>query len=139
MIVNCKKAFTLIEILLATVILLLLIAAVVINFNYFNKNRYQEARENFKTFLINKRIQAAYYQKQTELSFAEDYTIDSVENPDILAMITNDLQIIESSATKIVFFLDGTIEESYIITRSIDGSITNIFRINIIGKIDYDN
>lgn len=139
MIVNCKKAFTLIEILLATVILLLLIAAVVINFNSFNKNRYQEARENFKTFLINKRIQAAYYQKQTELSFAEDYTIDSVENPDILAMITNDLQIIESSATKIVFFLDGTIEESYIITRSIDGSITNIFRINIIGKIDYDN
>lgn len=139
MIVNCKKAFTLIEILLATVILLLLIAAVVINFNSFNKNRYQEARENFKTFLINKRIQAAYYQKPTELSFAEDYTIDSVENPDILAMITNDLQIIESSATKIVFFLDGTIEESYIITRSIDGSITNIFRINIIGKIDYDN
>ena len=50
----------------------------------------------------------------------------------------NDLKIIESSATKIVFFLDGTIEESYIITSSNDGKITNTFRINVIGKIDYD-
>jgi prepilin-type N-terminal cleavage/methylation domain-containing protein len=132
------KGFTLIEIVLATVILLSLIAALVINFDSFNANRYVEAKENLKTFLINKRTQAAYHQKNLELSFTEDYTINSSEDPDLLAAITNDLRIIESSATKIVFFLDGTVEESYIITSSNDGKITNTFRINIIGKIDYD-
>jgi len=123
---------------LATTILLSIIAAIVINFDSFNGNRYQEARENLKTFLINKRHQAAYHQKDIELSFDEEYTINSLENPDELAAITNDLKIIESSATKIVFFLDGTIEESYIITSSNDGKVTNTFRINVIGKIDYD-
>ena len=115
-----SKGFTLIEIVLATTILLSVIAAIVINFNTFDGNRYQEARENLKTFLINKRHQAAYHQKDIELSFDEEYTINSLENPDELAAITNDLKIIESSATKIVFFLDGTIEESYIITSSND-------------------
>ena len=133
-----SKGFTLIEIVLATVILLSLIAALVINFDSFNANRYNEAKENLKTFLINKRHQAAYHQKNIELSFTEDYTINSIENPDELAAITNDLKILESSTTKIVFFLDGTVEESYIITSSNDGKITNTFRINIIGKIDYD-
>ena len=133
-----SKGFTLIEIVLATVILLSLIAVLVINFNSFNANRYNEAKENLKTFLINKRHQAAYHQKELELSFSEDYIINSIENPDELAAITNDLKIIETSATKIIFFLDGTIEESYIITSSNDGKVTNTFRINVIGKIDYD-
>lgn len=133
-----SKGFTLIEIILATVILLSLIAALVINFDSFNANRYNEARENLKTFLINKRHQAAYHQKDIELTFTEDYIINSAEDPELLAAITNDLRILESSTTKIVFFLDGTVEESYIITSSIDGKVTNIFRINVIGKIDYD-
>ena len=132
------KGFTLIEIVLATVILLSLIAALVINFDSFNANKYVEAKENLKTFLINKRTQAAYHQKELEISFNEDYTINSDEDSELLAAITNDLRIIESSATKIIFFLDGTVEESYIITSSNDGKITNTFRINIIGKIDYD-
>lgn len=133
-----SKGFTLIEIVLATVILLSLIAALVINFDSLRGDQYKEAKENLKTFLINKRHQAAYHQKELELSFSEDYTIISIENPYELAAITNDLKIIETSATKIVFFLDGTIEESYIITSSNDGKVTNTFRINVIGKIDYD-
>ena len=133
-----SKGFTLIEIVLATVILLSLIAALVINFDSLRGDQYKEAKENLKTFLINKRHQAAYHQKEFELSFSEDYTINSIENPDELAAITNDLKIIETSATKIIFFLDGTIEESYIVTSSNDGKVTNTFRINVIGKIDYD-
>lgn len=133
-----SKAFTLIEIVLATVILLSLIATLVINFDSLQANRYAEARENLKTFLINKRTQAAYHQKNIELSFSEDYTINSSEDSNLLAAITNDLKIIESSATKIIFFLDGTVEESYIITSSNDGKVTNTFRINVIGKINYD-
>ena len=136
---KANKAFTLIELLLAVVILVSIITAVVINFDtMMGNNKYFEARENLKTFLINKRHQAAYHQKQSELSFSEDYTINSIENPDELAAITNDLKIIETSATKIIFFLDGTIEESYIVTSSNDGKVTNTFRINVIGKIDYD-
>ena len=133
-----SKGFTLIEIVLATVILLSLIAALVINFDSLDSTRYAEAKENLKTYLINKRTQAAHQQKNLELSFNEDYTINSIEDPDLLAAITNDLKILESSTTKIIFFLDGTVEESYIITSSNDGKITNTFRINVIGKIDYD-
>ena len=133
-----SKGFTLIEIVLATVILLSLIAALVINFDSLDSARYAEAKENLKTYLINKRTQAAYQQKNLELSFNEDYTINSAEDPELLAAITNDLRILESSTTKIIFFLDGTVEESYIITSSNDGKITNTFRINVIGKIDYD-
>jgi prepilin-type N-terminal cleavage/methylation domain-containing protein len=133
-----SKGFTLIEIVLATVILLSLIAALVINFDSLDSARYAEAKENLKTYLINKRTQAAYQQKDLELSFNEDYTINSAEDPELLAAITNDLRILESSTTKIIFFLDGTVEESYIITSSNDGKITNTFRINVIGKIDYD-
>ena len=133
-----SKGFTLIEIVLATVILLSLIAALVINFDSLDSTRYAEAKENLKTYLINKRTQAAYQQKDLELSFNEDYTINSTEDPELLAAITNDLRILESSTTKIIFFLDGTVEESYIITSSNDGKITNTFRINVIGKIDYD-
>jgi len=133
-----SKAFTLIEIILATVILLSLIAALVINFDSLQANRYAEARENLKILLINKRTQAAYHQKELELSFSEDYTINSSEDSYLLAAITNDLKIIEASATKIIFFLDGTVEESYIITSSNDGKVTNTFRINFIGKINYD-
>ena len=133
-----SKGFTLIEIVLATVILLSLIAALVINFDSLDSARYFEAKENLKTYLINKRTQAAYQQKDSELSFNEDYTINSAEDPELLAAITNDLKILESSTTKIIFFLDGTVEESYIITSSNDGKITNTFRINVIGKINYD-
>ena len=133
-----SKGFTLIEIVLATVILLSLIAALVINFDSLDSARYAEAKENLKTYLINKRTQAAYQQKDLELSFNEDYTINSAEDPELLAAITNDLRILESSTTKIIFFLDGTVEESYIITSSNDGKITNTFRINVIGKVDYD-
>ena len=63
-----SKGFTLIEIVLATVILLSLIAALVINFDSLRGNQYKEAKENLKTFLINKRHQAAYHQKELELS-----------------------------------------------------------------------
>ncbi len=110
-----SKGFTLIEIVLATVILLSLIAALVINFDSFNANRYNEAKENLKTFLINKRHQAAYHQKQSELSFSEDYTINSIENPEELAAITNDLKIIETSATKIVFFLTARLKKAILL------------------------
>lgn len=132
-----QKATTLIELLLVVVLLCLFISVLVFNFESLQGNKYFEARENFKTFLINQKHKAAYFQEEYTLEFDNEYNISS-KDPEMLAMFTNDLKVLESSATKIVFFNDNTIQESYIITSSLDGKITNKFIINVIGRITYD-
>ena len=135
-----RKAFTLIELVLAITILLGIIGAIVINYDSLVGNsKYFEARENLKTYLINLKYQSAFQQKEFELTFDPDYNMySSFEDFYLLESITNDLKIIESSSTKIVFFLDGTVQESYIITSNLDGTITNKFIINIIGSVNYE-
>ena len=135
-----NKAFTLIELVLAITILLGIIGAIVINYDSMVGNsKYFEARENLKTYLINLKYQSAFRQKEFELTFDPDYNMySSFEDFYLLESITNDLKIIESSATKIVFFLDGTVQESYIVTSNLDGTITNTFIINVIGSVNYE-
>ena len=135
-----NKAFTLIELVLAITILLGIIGAIVINYDSMVGNsRYFEARENLKTYLINLKHQSAFQQKQFELTFDPDYNMySSFENFYLLDVVTNDLKILETSATKIVFFLDGTVQESYIVTSNLEGTITNTFIINIIGSVNYE-
>ena len=62
-------------------------------------------------------------------SFEDFYLLDAV---------TNDLKILDTSATKIVFFLDGSVQESYIVTSNLEGTITNTFIINVIGSVNYE-
>ena len=135
-----NKAFTLIELVLAITILLGIIGAIVINYDSMVGNsKYFEARENLKTYLINLKYQSAFRQKEFELTFDPDYNMySSFEDFYLLESITNDLKIIESSSTKIVFFLDGTVQESYIVTSNLDGTITNTFIINVIGSVNYE-
>lgn len=135
-----NKAFTLIELVLAITILLGIIGAIVINYDSLVGNsKYFEARENLKTYLINLKYQSAFQQKEFELSFDPDYNMySSFEDFYLLESITNDLKIIESSSTKIVFFLDGTVQESYIVTSNLEGTITNTFIINVIGSVNYE-
>ena len=135
-----NKAFTLIELVLAITILLGIIGAIVINYDSLVGNsKYFEARENLKTYLINLKYQSAFQQKEFELTFDPDYNMySSFEDFYLLESITNDLKIIESSSTKIVFFLDGTVQESYIVTSNLDGTITNTFIINVIGSVNYE-
>ena len=135
-----RKAFTLIELVLAITILLGIIGAVVINYDSMVGNsRYFEARENLKTYLINLKHQSAFQQKQFELTFDPDYNMySSFENFYLLDAVTNDLKILDTSATKIVFFLDGTVQESYIVTSNLEGTITNTFIINVIGSVNYE-
>ena len=135
-----NKAFTLIELVLAITILLGIIGAIVINYDSLVGNsRYFEARENLKTYLINLKYQSAFRQKEFELTFDPDYNMySSFEDFYLLESITNDLKIIESSSTKIVFFLDGTVQESYIVTSNLEGTITNTFIINVIGSVNYE-
>lgn len=134
-----SKAFTLMELLLTVVILVSITVAVVINFDsLMGNNRYNEARENLKTFLINLKHQSVFQQKEFELTFDENYNMySSFEDFYLLDAVTNDLKILETSSTKIVFFLDGSVQESYIITSNLEGTITNKFIINVIGNIEY--
>jgi type II secretory pathway pseudopilin PulG len=135
-----SKAFTLIELTLAITILLGIIGAIVINYDSLVGNtRYYEARENLKTYLINLKYQSAFQQKEFELTFDPDYNMySSFEDFYLLDAVTNDLKILETSATKIVFFLDGSVQESYIVTSNLEGTITNKFIINVIGDIKYE-
>jgi prepilin-type N-terminal cleavage/methylation domain-containing protein len=136
-----KRAFTLIELLLAIVIFLGILTAVIYNFDRFSdKVRYYEARDNLKTFLINLKYQSAFQQKEFELTFDENYNMySSLSDIYQLDMFTNDLKVLETSSTRIVFFLDGSVQESYIVTSSLDGTITNTFIINVLGKVDIKN
>ena len=135
-----NKAFTLIELVLAITILLGIIGAIVINYDSLVGNtRYYEARENLKTLLINLKHQSAFQQKEFELTFDPDYNMySSFEDFYLLDAVTNDLKILETSATKIVFFLDGSVQESYIVTSNLEGTITNKFIINVIGDVKYE-
>ena len=135
-----NKAFTLIELVLAITILLGIIGAIVINYDSLVGNtRYYEARENLKTYLINLKYQSAFQQKEFELTFDPDYNMySSFEDFYLLDAVTNDLKILETSSTKIVFFLDGSVQESYIVTSNLEGTITNKFIINVIGDIKYE-
>jgi type II secretory pathway pseudopilin PulG len=138
--VKNNKAFTLIELVLAITILIGIIGAVVINYDSMVGNsRYFEARENLKTYLINLKYQSAFRQKEFELTFDPDYNMySSFEDFYLLDAVTNDLKILETSATKIVFFLDGSVQESYIVTSNLEGTITNKFIINVIGGVNYE-
>jgi type II secretory pathway pseudopilin PulG len=138
--VKRSKAFTLIELVLAITILLGIIGAIVINYDSLVGNtRYYESRENLKTFLINLKHQAAFQQKEFELTFDPDYNMySSFDDFYLLDAVTNDLKILETSATKIVFFLDGSVQESYIVTSDLEGTITNKFIINVIGEVKYE-
>ena len=135
-----SKAFTLIELVLAITILLGIIGAIVINYDSLVGNtRYYEARENLKTYLINLKYQSSFQQKEFELTFDPDYNMySSFEDFYLLDDVTNDLKILETSATKIVFFLDGSVQESYIVTSDLEGTITNKFIINVIGEVKYE-
>ena len=116
---TAKRAFTLLEILLATVLLASLIGVVAFNFNSLSENaQYREAKENLKTYLISQKYKAAYEQKEIEVDVSK---------------ITNDFNIVDAS--KIIFFSDGSIEESYIIISSLDGKYTNKLIINVIGYV----
>ena len=38
---------------------------------------------------------------------------------------------------RLFFFLDGSVQESYIVTSNLEGTITNKFIINVIGNVEY--
>lgn len=130
------KGFSLLEILCVVALLAVLMSVAIYNYDSLNINRYHEAKQNLKTFLINNKHKATYLQKESTLRFdSENNIYGELDDIYLLEAITNDLKILESSSTKIVFFADGSVEECYIVTTSLDGTVTNTFLINPIGSI----
>jgi len=130
----------LVELLLVVAILSTIITVFVINYDSLVGNsKYYESRDNLKTFLINLKYQAAFQQKDFELTFDENYNMySSFDDVYLLNVVTNDLKILETSSTKIVFFLDGSVQESYIVISNLEGTVTNRFIINVIGNVNYE-
>lgn len=130
------RGFSLLEILCVVALLAILMSVAIYNYGSLNINRYHEAKENLKTFLINNKHKATYLQKESTIRFDSQNNIyGELDDIYLLESITNDLKVLESSSTKIVFFADGSVEESYIVTTSLDGTVTNTFLINPIGFI----
>ncbi len=78
-----------------------------------------------------------YDGKDYEIHFNDDGEIDTELKNYIIPIntITNDLKIIEYSSNKIVFYLDGSIDESYIRVSNNGGSNTYTLKINNLGFI----
>ena len=132
---NCK-AFSLLEILLALTILLGLLSVLIYNFSSLSDSQnYYEAKNNLKTYIIYQKNKAALTQKDIKIEFDSQGNVFVDGDEQYLNLFTNDLKILETSATKIVFFSDGGVEESYIITSSLDNKITNRIIINVLGNI----
>ena len=131
-----RKAFTLLEILLALTILLSLISVLVYNFSSLSDSQnYYEAKNNLKTYIVYQKNKAALTQKDIKIEFDEQGNFIVQDDNQYLNLFTNDLKVLEASATKIVFFSDGGVEESYIITSSLDGTLTNKIIINVVGTV----
>ena len=133
-----KQSFILIEILLALSIIIIISTVLILQITTLTKyNPYNEARQNLKTFLNFHKYKSMYDGKDYEIHFNDDGEIDTELKNYIIPIntITNDLKIIEYSSNKIVFYLDGSIDESYIRVSNNGGSNTYTLKINNLGFI----
>ena len=84
-------AFTLIEILLAITVLLVLLAALVINIGGWGKSRkLLEGADRFETVIYMARADAARLGKKLRLSFTGDQESDELENGGITLLLETD-------------------------------------------------
>ncbi|MBI5387634.1 MAG: GspH/FimT family pseudopilin [Verrucomicrobia bacterium] len=74
----CRRGFTLIEVLLATVLLLLLLGAVVFNFSSLEQGaRLDEGASQFESLLRFARAHATSSGRQVQVSFQEEIEVDT--------------------------------------------------------------
>ena len=132
-----NKSFSLLELLLVISLLFTFLIAVSISFYSTNKNReYQESLEMFKTLLLKQKYNTMFYQKESVISFDDNFNIINDESEE-LSFITNNLKIIDSTETNITFFIDGSIESGNITVTDNENTVTNTFHIGEIGNISY--
>ena len=136
-----KRSFTLIELLLVLTLLVALFAAVVISTNNFNsRNSYDEAKEQLKSYIVYNKYRALDQQTNVNVTInVEQNSIYSLFDDEItwLNDFTNNIQIINSSSTNIVFNSDGNNKNAYIDVVSIDNLYSNRLYINEMGMLKY--
>lgn len=134
-----KKAFTLIELLLVLLLILIFSSAIVYNFNTDNNRlKYIEAKNQLKTYILYNKYKAAESQTQNSLSIENKNIYSSIDNEiEWMLNFKDEIKIINYSATNINFYLDGSVDESHIDIISNDGIYSNRLNITPIGTISY--
>jgi competence protein ComGC len=133
-----KKAFTLIELLLVTIILVGLTAVFVINLQPHPLEAYRESKESLKLFVSYHVHRSKLDQKQHTIVFDPEKGLVTslIDCPIDISLITNGLVIVDF-AEPITFFIDGQLSGGEIKITSLDGNIINILDINPIGIVRY--
>jgi len=138
-----NRAFTLIELLLVIFLLMLFSCAVIYNFtNNNDKIKYDEAKDQLKSYILYNKYKAVENQIKTTVSInTEQNILQSPIDKEIqwLTQFTEQLKIVDCSATNINIQTDGTIDEAYIDVVSIDGNHSNRLNITTIGTLTYSN
>lgn len=139
---HMKKAFTLIELLLVVTLLLGLATAVVVSMNgASDRERYNHSKEQFKNYLTYTKYKAV--DTQTNASVSINVENNSVSSPfdyeiEWLMDFTDDLIILDSSDTNILFNLDGSLNSDiYVDVASKDGAYSNRLHLSPIGLFRY--
>ena len=116
-------------------------AAVVYTFtNNTDKIKYDEAREQLKSYLMYNKYKALDKQNVNKLTIdTENNTINSPIDDEIdwLIDFTDEITIINSSSTNIIFEPDGTTQDAYIDIVSNNGMYSNRLNISILGILNY--
>jgi prepilin-type N-terminal cleavage/methylation domain-containing protein len=135
-----RRAFTLIELLLVVSMLLMLTSAAIMSINMMPPgNKFVEAKEQLRSFVLYNKYKSMYDQKPHTIQIDSEQHIftDLLTAAPNLEYVTNDLVILSSNRSNIVFFNDGCSDVVEIMIRNIDGTITNILFINEIGMVQY--
>lgn len=138
-----KGAFTLVELLLTVFLIMLFSGAVIYNFtNNNDKIKYDEAKDQLKSYILYNKYKAV--EKQTKTTLNINTNENSLQSPiddeiEWLTQFTAQLKIIDCSKTNIDFQLDGTVDEAYIDIVSNDGNYSNRLNITSIGTLQYSN
>jgi prepilin-type N-terminal cleavage/methylation domain-containing protein len=134
-----RRAFTLIELLLVISILVMLTSAAIMSIDVIPRNKFVEAKEQLKSFVLYHKYKSMYDQKPYTIQIDSEQHIftDLLTAAPNLEYVTNDLVILGSDRTNIVFFNDGCSDGVEIMIKNIEGTITNSLFINEIGMVQY--
>lgn len=137
-----RRAFTLIELLLVVVLLIGISSAVIVSLNTNNaKERFEYAKDQFKNYLSYNKYKSI--GSQSNVNVGIDVENGVISSPmdfelDWILDFTNDISIIDSSTTNVVFNLDGSVNQEITIdVRSTDGVYSNRLYVSPIGTLTY--
>ena len=138
-----NRAFTLLEVLIVTLLLLTIVTFIgIVTSNVTSQERYNQSKEQLRNYIIFNKYHAL--SKQTNLVVEIDIDKNALHSPfdgDIgwLADFTNDITIVSASTTNIAFNIDGGISEEITLDiQSNDGTMSNRLIITTFGTVNFE-